>query len=359
MVRRIVTALAVLALAASAQAADIVRYVDTGSTPGGSGETNATAGADRAYASLAEWEAAEQQDLTDGSGDTMTVHCNGTAADTTSLTVNGWITDNGQDITIQVDQDVRHGGKWDASAYRLSVANDTPLRIRDDHTAVIGLQIEKTAANANAKDVLLYNSIGAANSILVSECIVRASGTDAYTEAGIKFNDTSVLATVRNCVIYGGGTLADVGNAGISSNAGAITVQNCTVNGFYHGIRKQVGDVTAINCLANGASNDDFSGGFHASSSNNAASDATAPGGNSRQNQTFTFVTPGSDFHITGADAGARTFGVDLRPLFDTDIDGDPRGSVWDIGADQITPAGIARPLVDGGLASGFGGLVR
>jgi hypothetical protein len=29
--------------------------------------------------------------------------------------------------------------------------------------------------------------------------------------------------------------------------------------------------------------------------------------------------------------------GLDLHQLFDRDIDGDPRGEVWDIGADQRT----------------------
>ena len=47
----------------------------------------------------------------------------------------------------------------------------------------------------------------------------------------------------------------------------------------------------------------------------------------------------GEDYHLDPTDTGATGFGVDLRPAFSTDIDGDARGGVWDIGADQISPA--------------------
>ena len=41
------------------------RYINTASTAGGDGTTNATSGANRAYASFAEWEAARQASLTE------------------------------------------------------------------------------------------------------------------------------------------------------------------------------------------------------------------------------------------------------------------------------------------------------
>lgn len=46
------------------------------------------------------------------------------------------------------------------------------------------------------------------------------------------------------------------------------------------------------------------------------------------------------DLHLSENAAPALAAGADLRALFDHDVDGEPRGEAWDIGADQRTPAG-------------------
>ena len=54
------------------------------------------------------------------------------------------------------------------------------------------------------------------------------------------------------------------------------------------------------------------------------------------------FVAPTAsppDLHLSASAVAALENGADLRPGFEHDIDGDLRGSVWDIGADQRTAA--------------------
>lgn len=91
----------------------------------------------------------------------------------------------------------------------------------------------------------------------------------------------------------------------------------------------------------------DFNGTVAAASTTNAASDGTAVGSSPRQNQTFTFVNPGTDYHLAAGDLGALGFGTNLSGAnfaFDDDVDGQLREAVWDIGADQFV-AGAGKGL--------------
>ena len=73
--------------------AQITRYVNLRSTPGGDGTTNATTGANRAYASIEEWNTNEATNI---GADTHTVYLSG-GTDTLSSTVDldGWISSTG------------------------------------------------------------------------------------------------------------------------------------------------------------------------------------------------------------------------------------------------------------------------
>lgn len=138
------------------------------------------------------------------------------------------------------------------------------------------------------------------------------------------------------------------------SDADESLLYNCvSIDAFRHGfsISNDAG-VRAVNCIATGTvDDDDFETGEDWGSSDfNASGDASAPGGNSRINQTFTFTAPGSDdYHLEGTDAGARDFGTSLEADgdfdFDDDIDIEPF-DVWDIGFDDPDPD--AKPGVSG-----------
>lgn len=111
-------------------------------------------------------------------------------------------------------------------------------------------------------------------------------------------------------------------------------------------------DVLAINCIADGSgSGEDFEAGEDWGSSDfNSSEDTSAPGGNSRLSQSFSFIDgPNDDYHLEGFDTGAKDFGTSLEADgafdFDDDIDIEPF-DVWDIGFDDPDPD--AKPGVSG-----------
>jgi len=70
-------------------AADVLRYLNSDSTAGGDGTTNAITGANRAYATMAEWETAE--DGASSSGDDHYLVCEGTTPDAGgAFSIAGW-----------------------------------------------------------------------------------------------------------------------------------------------------------------------------------------------------------------------------------------------------------------------------
>ncbi len=85
----------------SVESLEVVRYVNTDSTASGNGTTNATTGDNRAYASLNEWELAEQANLPFINIISHTVYCSGSIPDDTSVTILGWNTDADHTIIIK------------------------------------------------------------------------------------------------------------------------------------------------------------------------------------------------------------------------------------------------------------------
>ena len=331
--------LAAVVLAASAQAATVTRYINTASTPGGDGTTNATAGAARAYASMSEWEAAEQTNLVTDS-DSHIVHCEGTAADTTACSISAWTTGAANDITIQVDAGAtRHSGEWSASHYRLYVANADAFTISEDHVNVYGLQIGLSASDGHRDDPIILTSITAGGGIEFVTCIVRGADNDTYSTILFVQNDNDTVLLLRNCLFY------DAGSNGSSyglhgSGTGTITIENCTVGNCYRGIGLS-GTVTETNVLVTGSDGEDwFNYASHtrtycAGDDDDTSADEQGGAGN-RVSQTFTFS---SGYLLASNDAGARTYGTDLSGTFTDDIQGDTR-SAWDIGADEYVAAG-------------------
>jgi hypothetical protein len=165
----------------------------------------------------------------------------------------------------------------------------------------------------------------------------------------IFINDEHSTVLIRNCICYGAGSRVSSDNSGIRcANSALVTCYNNTIIGGYYSFRQIAGVLKCINNIASGAVQGCFFGTF-TNSNYNASSDATNTGGaNDRISQAFTFVgkgIEGLDYHLTILDAGARTFGVSLSTdgsyPFSTDIDQAVRGSIWDIGADQITSSGV------------------
>jgi hypothetical protein len=204
-----------------------------------------------------------------------------------------------------------------------------------------GFQIELATGASNRFGIDVGNFVG----VRIIGCLIRATGAGAGTQVGIRMGVSGAGNTnhVRNTVVTG------FNGTGIqhTSGSGEAYVYNCTAANCGTGF-SGAGGMRAKNCLEYNNTTG-FGGTYHASSTNNASEDATAPGSSARTSQTFTFVAAGSgDFHLDAADAGARDFGADLSAdasfPFGDDFDGVARSGTWDIGADEHVAAGSAQP---------------
>jgi len=118
----------------------------------------------------------------------------------------------------------------------------------------------------------------------------------------------------------------------------AVFAYNNTIVDCDYGIFGDSGEVAARNNIVE-VNVTGFSGSYDGMSDYNISNRAGAPGPHSLSSVTVQFVG-GGDYHLRATDTVARNRGSDhsddagLR--FDTDIDGEPRTGLWDIGADEV-----------------------
>lgn len=288
------------------------------------------------YSSASAAEAGEQGDLV-ALDRQLDVECY-SFSDTTQLVIDGWTTDATRYIRFYTPAAERHDGKWNVNKYRLetTAANNC----LEDYTVFEGLQI---SMNASGSFRYALNLVGASNNMqggLVDSCIVKSIGS-ATDSRGIRILSNSVATTVRNTLVYDFNTTGSIGISSSATTAKNI-LQNCTVANCTIGYDTGYLDTIAENCLSAGNTTAfGTSSNWYTGTRYNSSSTATVPGTNGRTSQTFTFVDePNDDYHLGGADSGARDYGVDLSASFTVDIDGVTRSGTWDIGADEYVAAG-------------------
>lgn len=309
--------------------ATVTRYVNPASTPGGDGTTNATSGANRAYASLIEWEADEQTDLV-GDGDNHVVYCaSGTNNETLHTSVYGWTTGASNKITIQGNPSDWHEGVWDAGYILTSSSTTAVLRIVDDYVDVIGLQLESTQSFA------FYVHGNSGGRVLLDKCLVEGSSSQYAVQAASGSNDVEIRNTLIQTT-YRGVDIRDATTGACNNVTVHTTGQYCFVGA----------GVTHKNCVGVGASILDFHGS--PSGDYNASEDTSAPGANS---VTGVVTTDGTDFKSPSTDdytpvAGGKldNAGDDLSGTFTDSVTGVDRfvhtfeDNVFDIGAYEYFP---------------------
>ena len=301
-------------------------------------DPNSGAGYD--YASLYDWEAAEQDDI--DASNTQAVakcRCTGGTADTTPVTIGGWTTSATDYIKIWTDpsEAYRHAGVWvTGNKYRLEVGVNSGIAISEVHVHVYGLMI---SCSGEDRFGLAVAAVGAASTTWAGFNIIKGDTTytrgfhNEYAEAGsylyfwnnIIYNhyrgihNTNTTAYIYNCTFTG------CSNVGIYNSSTAYCKNVLSHNPASGDDRdfNSSGTMVCTNCASSGVTADDYGGS-----------------GN-RVSQTFTFVSS-SDFHLQSTDAGALGYGLNLYNdaayPFQTDIDGQDRGgaaAAWDIGADE------------------------
>ncbi len=299
-------------------------------------------GASGNYASLNALEAAQEQDLTDGGGDTYTATCTTTgdnAADTTTTEFVGWTT--GATTYIQIEAasgDEAVIGSFDTSRYRLSVSAGNSLKISEEYVRLVHLQIETDQSHGSAADTV-YISIGAPSSIQIDSCRIRGKNAGAVPTA-LKVGGGTV--DIFNSIIYGSDSALDI--RWVVANP-TVNIYNNTITsgGNTNGINVASGTATAKNNAVFNNSND-FNGTVTADY--NASDDED---GTNSQKMVATddwaaeFVdAAGGDFTLVVGSVCIEN-GIDNpgSGLYSDDIEGTARSSTWDIGAfEYVAPAG-------------------
>jgi hypothetical protein len=276
------------------------------------------------------------------------------AADTTAVTIDGWITSASYYLKIytpsntstEVNTTQRHDGKWNTGKYSLEIANASALISLEQYTRIEGIQIKLTGTTNDVSGFWGWADV-------FSENIIKNESTGT----GLKgIYSSEQVQKIKNCIVYDFSTANSVGFMA-SGNFGNMhywynnTVYNCTYGFYISDYGTYVSGVLKNN-LATACGTAcylEVSGGADWSYDYNASSDGTADdygGTGHRVSQTFTFANEANDdFHLASNDAGARNYGIDLSAdaylPFSTDIDGQtrPGESVWDIGADEYVVA--------------------
>lgn len=229
-------------------------------------------------------------------------------------------------------------GKWNTSAYRIEVEDvhglycNTPGHIRWNR-----LQVQVTSNSGSHNCFRSTNMNQADNDVdfRVSNCIARGIVNGGVVTGFIPSSTASGngMVTHWNDVAFGCTT-------GFASAWSSARFYNCTSRGNTH---NYVDPMVLRNCISAAHVTSSFNnvGTGGGASSHNASSDGTAPGSNSRTNQTFDFVNTGAfDFRLTGSDTGGRNFGVTdpSGGMYSDAIDGTQRpvGAAWDMGAGEV-----------------------
>ena len=301
-------------------------------------------GAGHDYHSLSLWEAGEQGDLTGVRDEIAIAKCRATdgIADTTTCTIDGWVTGVSNYITIEAE--TSHGGKWNDNIYRIQGSIDG-VNLVESNVFIKGIQIYQSNPSGTYYGIWFDTAL---SNINIIKCIIR--GNTVGGNYGIMLgssSDNSSNIRIYNCLIYDQktcGILVDY-----SSNSTVFIYNNTLVGpgiGTSTGIIRNSGVVVAVNNIITGwttAAYGTFTSPTNYNSTDLASMGYTGGGANDRLSQTFTFVYPANgDFHLASNDAGARDYGVSDpgSGLFSDDIDGVARGATWDIGADEYVAAG-------------------
>jgi hypothetical protein len=216
----------------------VLRYVDTASS-GGDGTTEATSGANAAYASLSSWEANAGGDATE----TYHVKCraSGGAADTTGVTIDFATNITSGAVIVEGNSDHADGRNngttfIDDTVYRL-VVNGNCIAPQEANTTLRGLQLDCTTTGTFNSAI---NLTSARMPLTVEYCRVRS-----VARAVIGFNasnPTTVSAlTLRNNILVGTGPggVVDLDSAGTNNAALTWGIDHNTIyaSGARPGIR--------------------------------------------------------------------------------------------------------------------------
>ena len=213
--------------------ATVTRFVNTASTAGGDGTTNNTTGATRAYASIAEWEAAEQTDLV-AAGDIAEVICSGAQDAGARLIISGWTTDASNYILIHATTD-KHDGVFDSAKYFMDINTEgNPIvSMGEENVRVLDLQFRRASLASSGLDrpCIMTPATLAAGDIRIEGNIFKSIASDiAGDVSAISIGDSSPNYSIKNNIIYDFNGTSDYAIGGGASSPTAEIYNNTIIN---------------------------------------------------------------------------------------------------------------------------------
>jgi hypothetical protein len=333
--------------------AEVIRYINQASTAGGDGTTNATSGANRAYATFSEWQAAEATNM--GGTDWHHVIATGTGEMVDSFAITGWGASDF--VLIEVAEGSRGDGTPQSGLHlKKSLGFDGIVTIGDTgNIYIIGLDVENTHASGWG---FFCNRAGTGR-ILLKNCIAKVASNVAFRMSGGGAN-----TALMDSIAY------DSAEGIITPNWYPFEILNSTFKNCTDGIKKSgtsgTGRTTVKNTVVIGGTNkyatplaDHFNTGSSSNNATDAAVTTDVPGSSAIANVVtgdFTdYATNDLSLHDESALQNAGTslvsdYGAYDRAEFvvtESDIIGTsrPQGGVWDIGAFELFVESSFQPV--------------
>lgn len=325
--------------------ADTIRYINPASTAGGDGTTNATSGANRAYATWAEWESNENADIT-GTGGHHVAYVVAGANTENRVIITGWTTDNTHRIKIMAEAGSECLGTWGTGARLEGSDSFHRVLFYEDYMEFHDIEFSQNGA---ATCIQYAGSTG--GEILVTNCIL--DGANASAAACFHSNNVAQTFVLTNCICT-------------TNYTDALDANDLPTHHWYHCTvdKRIIGRVSSAltmhNCLHIGTTafagfgDDIYSPAGILSGKNNYHEDADhvnqwyngTTSGNTWSN-TFTLEDEANDDYrlAAGDTSGAKTGGADISaetygPVA-TDIAGNTRNQAAPtVGAFEFPAAG-------------------
>lgn len=350
-----------------------VRYVNSASTAGGDGTTNGTAGATRAYATLAAAISAEATNLV--TADVyLQILCCGTTADSFDGDFTGFTTDATRYVEIQGntgDSAGAHAGIFSTSYFRLSYTKDTGFTPRSYSGTrfdlrLTNLQMENTGGDGERRNGINLTSYSGNGELYVKNCLIRynpSGGATTNDNHGFRANASTgaIKIYLINNVIYG------FREAGLFWDAKSSGEQLLLYNNTFSGnnldgtdgvnvsmdVTNTTGEILIMknNILTTFSCSGTPETYTH---SNNGTTDTSSPD-NTYDSQTYTYVNTTlatADYHLSSADTGAKDKGADLSAdgtyAFSDDCGRVTRIGTWDQGAFSLNVIPTGRLYIPG-----------
>ena len=324
---------------------DFIRYVNTASTSGGDGTTRATTGANRAYVSLSAAEAAEATDI-DTAGDSFEFQCEGSTADTTSVTFGSdWTTSAADNIVVKPHaDDVNTSGIYDTGLYRIETSTQYTGCLRCTSTSVYHIEFNglQMSVGTSQQSCIFFDSTGSNSVYNVIGCWLKGTGSGTNQEGiNLQFGGTSTANLVNN-VIYEFGEECIKMNYVTSDQANVYnnTLDSSATTGmsFPSGSSSQ----RIFNNLITNCTTADYASAGSPTTDNNVTTDTSGPDtGHTEKPIDYTDAS-GDDYSTSDTDVvGLGTdLSADSEYAVTVDILGVARTGSPDIGAFQHVAAG-------------------